>query len=65
MALKGGTRFTASMAEVFPNGCHLVPGSIGEAMDYDEATKRRFPATDKVTGKPVYQCRVMDMDPAL
>lgn len=25
MALKGGTRFKVTMADVFPNGCNLVP----------------------------------------
>ncbi|MFC4061182.1 plasmid replication, integration and excision activator [Planomonospora corallina] len=51
--------------DVFPNGCNLVPDSIVEAQDYDEKTKRRTPAIDKVTGLRVYQCRVMDMDPEL
>jgi hypothetical protein len=53
------------MADVFPHGCHLVPDSITEAIDYDEATGRRSPAVDKHTGKPVFQCRVSDMDPEL
>jgi len=35
------------------------------AMDYDEKTKVRTPAADKVTGQRVWQCRVMDMDPEL
>jgi hypothetical protein len=34
-------------------------------MDYDETTKTRRPAIDKVTGKRVWQCRVQDMDPDL
>jgi hypothetical protein len=34
-------------------------------MDYDEKTKTRRPAVDKVTGKRVWQCRVQDMDPDL
>jgi hypothetical protein len=38
MALTGGTRFKVTMGEVFPAGCALVPGSITEAQDYDEAT---------------------------
>jgi hypothetical protein len=42
------------MHDVFPHGCHLVPGSITEAQDYDEATGRRSPAVDKYTGKPVF-----------
>ena len=53
------------MAEVFPAGCVLVPGSITEAQDYDERTGRRSPAKDKVTGQRVWSCRVMDMDPEL
>jgi hypothetical protein len=63
--VKGGTRFAVAMSQVFPEGCHLVPDSISEAMDYDEETKRRSPAADKVTGKPVFQVRVVDMDPDL
>ncbi len=65
MALKGGSRFPVAMADVFPHGCHLVPDSISEAIDYDEETKRRSPAVDKHTGKPVFQVRVVDMDPEL
>jgi hypothetical protein len=65
MALTGGTRFKVSMAEVFPGGCALVPGSITEAQDYDERSGRRTPAKDKLTGQRVWSCRVMDMDPEL
>jgi hypothetical protein len=65
MALKNGSRFAVSMADVFPHGCHLVPDSITEPQDYDERTGRRSPAVDRLTGKRVFQCRVMDMDPAL
>ena len=65
MALKGGTRFKVTMGDVFPNGCHLVPASITEAQDFDQATKVRTPSVDKVTGQRVYSCRVMDMDPEL
>jgi hypothetical protein len=65
MALKGGSRFPVAMADVFPHGCHLVPDSISEAIDYDEETKRRSPALDKQTGKPVFQVRVIDLDPEL
>ena len=39
-----------------------MPGSISEAQDYDEKTKTRSPAKDKVTGSRVFQCRVVDMD---
>ena len=65
MSIRTGARFPVGMAEVFPHGCHLVPDSITEAQDYDEKTRRRTPAVDKVTGKPVFQCRVVDMDPEL
>jgi len=66
MALrKNGVRLGVSQADVFPYGCHLVPGSITEVQDYDEATGRRSPSVDQQTGKPVFQCRVSDMDPEL
>jgi hypothetical protein len=65
MALRNGSRFAVSMADVFPEGCYLMPDSISEAQDYDEKTKVRRPAVDKVTGKRVFQCRVVDMDPDL
>src|SRR5215470_129031 len=65
MALSNGARLPIGMAEVFPARCHLVPGSITEAQDWDEATRVRTPAVDKVTGKRVYHVRVVDMDPAL
>ncbi len=65
MALRNGSRLGVSMHDVFPHGCHLVPGSITEVLDYDEATGRRSPSVDKYTGKPVFQCRVSDMDPEL
>ena len=65
MALRNGSRLGVSMHDVFPHGCHLVPDSITEAIDYDEATGRRTPAVDKHTGKPVFQCRVSDRDPEL
>ena len=61
--ISAGCRFPVSMAQVFPDGCYLVPGSISEAQDYDEKTKTRSPAKDKVTGSRVFQCRVVDMDP--
>jgi hypothetical protein len=34
-------------------------------MDYDEKTKTRRPAVDRVTGTRVWQCRVSVMDPDL
>src|SRR5438046_2184469 len=63
--IRNGARFPVTMAQVFPHGCHLMPDSITEAQDYDEKTKTRSPATDKLTGKRVFQCRVADMDPEL
>jgi hypothetical protein len=65
MALRGGSRFAVSMAEVFPHGCHLMPESITEAQDYNEQTRQRTPSIDKLTGRRVFQCRVVDMDPEL
>jgi len=65
MALRNGSRFAVSMADVFPDGCYLVPDSFSEVQDYDEKTKVRTPSTDKVTGKRVFQCRVVDMDQEL
>ena len=65
MALRNGSRFTVTMQQVFPHGCHLMPDSISEAQDYDENTKTRSPAIDKLTGRRVFQCRVADMDPEL
>jgi hypothetical protein len=65
MSFKSGLRLAVGMSDVFPYGCHLLPDSIAEAMDYDERTKQRRPAIDKVTGQRVWQCRVSDMDPAL
>ncbi len=65
LALKGGTRFTVNFADVFPNGCVYLPGSIGEVEDYDEKTGRRTPAKDKLTGQRVYQVRVFDNDEEL
>ena len=65
MTLRNGSRFTVSMHDVFSHGCHLLPDSIVEAQDYDEKTKRRTPSVDKVTGRRVFQCRVVEMDPEL
>ena len=56
--IRNGSRFTVSMAQAFPSGCCLVPDSIAEAQDYDERTRTRSPAVDKVTGKRVFQVRV-------
>jgi hypothetical protein len=63
--IKNGTRLSVSMADVFPQGCHLVPDSISEVQDYDEKTRLRTPSVDKVTGSRVWQCRVVDLDPEL
>ncbi|MER7275853.1 transcriptional regulator [Dactylosporangium sp. NPDC000244] len=65
MALKGGTRFAVRFEDVFPAGCVLVPDSITEAQDYNEVTRARTPAVDKLTGQRVWTVRVMDMDPDL
>ncbi len=65
MALKNGSRLAVSMSDVFPHGCHLMPDSISEAQDYDEQTRTRRPAIDKLTGQRVFQVRVVDMDPEL
>ena len=46
-------------------GVALVPDSISEVQDYDENTRARTPAVDKVTGSRVWQCRVVDLDPEL
>jgi hypothetical protein len=65
MALGNGVRLPVGMTEVFPSGCHLLPDSISEAQDWDEVSRVRTPAVDKITGKRVYHVRVVDMDPAL
>ncbi|GAA2587687.1 hypothetical protein GCM10010399_17110 [Dactylosporangium fulvum] len=65
MALKGGTRFSVRFEDVFSAGCVLVPDSITEAQDYNEATRTRTPSVDKVSGLRVWTVRVMDMDPEL
>jgi hypothetical protein len=65
LALSTGVRLPVGMAAVFPAGCHLLPDSITEAQDWDEATRARTPAVDKITGKRVYHVRVVDMDPTL
>jgi hypothetical protein len=65
MAIRNGSRFPVSMADVFSHGCFLVPDSFSAVQDYDERTKSRRPSVDKVTGKPVFQVRVVDMDPEL
>jgi hypothetical protein len=50
---KNGVQLGVSQADVFPHGCHLVPGSITEVLDCDEATGRRSASVDQQTGKPV------------
>jgi hypothetical protein len=50
MALKGGSRFPVAMADVFPDGCHLVPDSISEAIDYDQETKAALPGPRQAHG---------------
>ena len=51
-----GSKQSVNTADVFPNGCYLVPGSISETQDYDETTGTRL---------RVYQCQVVDRNPAL
>ena len=63
--LRNGARLVVSQADVFPYGCHLVPNSISEVEEYDEQTRTRRPAIDKVTSSRVWQCRVSDNDPEL
>ena len=63
--IRNGARFPVAFADVFAHGCNLMPDSITEAIDYDEKTKTRRPASDKLTGRPVWQCRVADNDPEL
>jgi hypothetical protein len=65
VALKGGTRFSVRFEDVFPAGCVLMPDAISEAQDYNEATRTRTPAVDKMTGERVWTVRVTDMDPDL
>ncbi len=63
--IRNGARFPVPMSDAFPAGCALVPDSITEAQDYNEQTRERTPAFDKVTGKKVWQVRVSDLDPEL
>jgi hypothetical protein len=63
--IKGGARIPVAFEVAFPQGCVFVPGSIAPAMDFDERTKVRTPARDKVTGLEVFSCRVMDADEEL
>ena len=65
MALNTGSRLAVPMPELFPGGCYLMPTSIVEAQDWDEVTRVRTPAVDKLTGQRVWHVRVVDMDPAL
>jgi hypothetical protein len=47
-----GSEYSVSTEKVFPDGCYLVPDSI-------------TPVSDKPTGQQVYECRVVDRNPAL
>jgi hypothetical protein len=47
-----GTERSVSTATLFPDGCYLEPDSIK-------------PVEDKLTGRHEYQCRVVDLNPAL
>ena len=62
-ARQNGPRLPVNIADVFPEGCYLVPASISEMYDYDEKNKTCRPAVDKLTGQRVFQCRGVDMDP--
>ena len=61
MAFKNSLRLAVSTRDVFPHGCCLVPDSITEATDCNEATHTRSPALDKQAGRPAYPCRVSDL----
>jgi len=50
--LDGQDRLVSTTAKVFPHGCYLEPDSISQTVD-------------KLTGQPVYQCKVVDPNPAL
>lgn len=63
--LRNGVRLPVGFAEVFPHGCLMVPGSVGPVEDYDEKTRVRTPALDKLTGERVWSLRVIDLDPEL
>jgi hypothetical protein len=43
----------------------MVPGSIGPVEEYDEKTRIRTPAVDKLTGERVWSLRVIDLDPEI
>jgi hypothetical protein len=47
-----GSEHSVSTTKVFPGGCYLEPDPI-------------TPSVDKLTGQQVYQCRVVDLNPAL
>jgi hypothetical protein len=49
---------------VFPRGCRLVPDSISKAQDDDEPETHGTVA-DINRPQPVYQCRVVDLNPEL
>ena len=51
-----GSKQSVTTADVFPNGCYLVPDSISGTQDYDETTGTRL---------RVYKCRVVDRNPTL
>jgi hypothetical protein len=59
----GVPRLPVNMADVFPQGCYLVLGSISEAHDHAEEAETGRPPIDNITSKRVYQCRVVYMDP--
>ena len=59
-----GSPVHVSTKAVFPNGCRLVPDSISEAQDDDE-TETQGTVARINRPQPVYQCRVVDLNPEL
>jgi hypothetical protein len=61
MALQGGHRFAVSMDDVFPHGLYAM--GVEQAQDFNEKTRARTPAKDKVTGESVWSVTCIDRDP--
>jgi hypothetical protein len=57
-----GARLAVSMGDVFPHGCYVMQGSIRYVEDGDESVETSV-VVDRLTGKRVFSCPVMDMDP--
>lgn len=61
-----GIERSVSTAKMFPHGCYLQPDSISEAEDYDEKTDTDATVVDITRPRArVYQCKVVDPNPAL